>query len=233
MSMTAADIVRETEDLTAYLEPTRHIDSDHPGIVAFAEAAVGDTSGQIDKALKLYYAVRDQIFYDPYNVEMTDQGFTASDCLAKGYGFCILKAALLAAVARAAGIPARVGFADVRNHLATRRLIEMMGTDTFYYHGFTELYLEGKWVKATPAFNIELCDKFKVLPLDFDGRADSIFHPFDAEGKRHMEYVADRGAYADVPFDEIRACFRREYPIWGAGEASPTGDFAAEAEAEN
>ena len=30
-----------------------------------------------------------------------------------------------------------------------------MGTDLFVYHGYAELFLDGKWVKATPAFNVE------------------------------------------------------------------------------
>jgi transglutaminase-like putative cysteine protease len=150
--------------------------------------------------------------------------------IALGRGYCVAKAVVLAAAARATGIPARLGFADVRNHLATERLRRMMGTDIFYYHGFTELHLEGKWVKATPAFNIELCHKFGVLPLEFDGRSDSIFHPFDASHRRHMEYVNDRGSRVDLPFDELREAMARYYPRLSSAEIK--GDFHAEAEAE-
>ena len=219
-------------EMQPYLTPTYYIDSDNAAIQAFAREAAGGAADEVDRAVRLYYAVRDRIIYDPYAVELTPQGFRASDCLAKGRGFCVLKAALLAAVARAAGIPARIGFADVKNHLATERLKRLMQTDMFYYHGYTELYLRGHWVKATPAFNIELCRRFRVLPLEFDGMTDSVFHPFDADNRRHMEYVNDHGAFADMPFEEIRRVFHRVYPGMWQGQAAG-GDFAAEAAAEN
>lgn len=214
------------------LDATQFIDSDAAGVREFAARAVAGAQGEVAQAVRLYYAVRDGIVYDPYSVDVSEAGFRASSCLVRGRGFCITKAALLAAVARARGIPARVGYADVRNHLATERLRRLMGgTDMFYYHGYTELFLDGRWVKSTPAFNIELCERFRVLPLEFDGRADSIFHPFDADNRRHMEYVADRGTFADVPFAAIRENFRRYYPEL-VRTGAPGGDFAAEAGAE-
>jgi hypothetical protein len=110
------------------------------------------------------------------------------------------------------GIPARVGYADVRNHITTPELTAKMGTDLFVFHGYTELLLDGKWVKATPAFNLSLCTRFRVKPLEFDGMSDSLFHPFDEDNRRHMEYVRDRGSYADVPAEEIRRVFSETYP---------------------
>lgn len=197
--------------MNEFLSPGRYVDSSHPRIVAYAsEHARG--AGDRERAVALYYAVRDGVRYNPF-LDFADQrAFRASDCLAAGEGFCIGKASLLAASARAAGIPARVGFADVKNHLTTPRLAERMGSDLFVYHGFTELWLEGRWVKATPAFNVELCRKFRVRPLEFDGREDSIFHPFDEDERRHMEYLRDRGSYADVPVAEIQRVFREVYP---------------------
>ncbi|HYM32240.1 MAG TPA: transglutaminase family protein [Candidatus Cybelea sp.] len=228
--MSEADGTRQALDV--YLRPTWFIDSDDARIRAFATEAVGDATDDVTKAVRLYYAVRDRITYDPYRVELTPQGFRASDCLAKGYGFCILKATLLAAAGRAAGVPSRLGFADVKNHLATARLKSLMKTDIFFYHGYTEFFLDGRWVKATPAFNIQLCDRFRVLPLEFDGHEDSIFHPFDADGRQHMEYVGERGSFADMPFAEIEANFREVYgELMGRG--GPKGDFAAEAAAES
>ena len=101
-----------------------------------------------------------------------------------------------------------------------------MGTDLFVYHGFAEMLLEGKWVKATPAFNIELCRRFRVKPLEFDGREDSIFHPFDEEDRRHMEYLRDRGSHADVPVAEIMQAFREVYPVlYGMGKGAATEHF--------
>jgi transglutaminase-like putative cysteine protease len=138
----------------------------------------------------------------------------ASAVLSLGYGWCVTKAALLAAAARAAGIPARVGFADVRNHLSTQRMRETMTTDVFIWHGYTELWLDGAWRKATPAFNVELCERFNLLPLEFDGAHDSIYHPFDRSGQRHMEYLRERGSFTDVPLARIVDDFREVYPRW-------------------
>lgn len=173
-----------------------------------------------ERAVSLYYAVRDGIRYNPFLDFSKSSAFRASEVLGMGEGFCVGKAALLAACARADGIPARVGLADVKNHLTTPALRARMGTDLFVYHGYTELLIEGKWVKATPAFNVELCRRLKVRPLDFDGREDSIFHPFDEDERRHMQYLRDRGSHADVPVEAIMREFRELYPaLYGLGEA--------------
>jgi len=204
-----------------FLAPARYIDSAHPLVVEFTgkHSPGGDPR---ERAVALYYAVREGIRYNPFLDFSKEETFLASHCLVAGEGFCIGKAALLAASARAAGIPARVGFADVKNHLTTPALMERMGSDLFIYHGYTELWLEGRWVKATPAFNVELCLRFKVKPLEFDGRADSIFHPFDEDDRRHMEYLRDRGSHSDVPVAEIIRAFREAYPVlYGAAGSAP------------
>jgi transglutaminase-like putative cysteine protease len=229
--MTAPELSEPAVD-PAYLAATPFIDSDHAAVRALAREAAGDATDAKTKAINLYYAIRDRFTYDPYRVEVSHDGLRASAVIARGYGFCVNKAILLAAVARAEGIPARLGLADVKNHLATERLRAQMGTDIFYFHGFTELYIEGRWVKATPAFNLALCEKFRVLPLDFDGETDSIFHPFDADNRRHMEYVADRGSFADMPFAEWRDAMLTHYPDLMREDRSG-GDFAAEAAAES
>jgi transglutaminase-like putative cysteine protease len=204
------------------------IDSDAPRVVAFAQAATVDARGELDKVLRLYRAVRDGIVYDPY-VDCADaENYRASGVLAAGRAFCIGKAALLAATARAVGVPARVGYADVRNHLTSPRLYELMRTDVFIWHSYADLYLSGRWVRATPAFDKALCERVGLKPLEFDGRSDSLFHPFDPAGRRHMEYLQDRGAFADVPFATIVADFHAAYPALMRGKAS-AGDFHAEA----
>ncbi|HEX7441757.1 MAG TPA: transglutaminase-like domain-containing protein, partial [Caldimonas sp.] len=155
---------------------------------------------------------RDDIRYDPYRIDLSPAGLTASRCLENGYGFCATKAALLAAVLRVHGIAARLGFADVRNHLTSARLRATMGTDLFAYHGYTDILLDGRWVKATPAFNLTLCQKAGTQPLEFDGVSDSILHPFDLSGRRHMEYVRDRGTHADLPRDAMVKVWDELYP---------------------
>jgi transglutaminase-like putative cysteine protease len=207
---------------SANLRPTRFIDSDHPAVVEYAHETVASTADTRERAIALFHAVRDDIRYQPYRVSLAPDEMTASATLERREAFCVPKAVLLAAVGRVAGIPTRLGFADVRNHLATAKLLDQLGTDVFAWHGYTEFFIAGAWVKATPAFNIELCDKFGVLPLEFDGRNDSIFHPYDAAGRRHMEYVRDHGTFDDLPLDAITADYRRIYPGW---TASIAGDF--------
>lgn len=198
--------------MNEFLQPGRFVDRDHPLVVEFsATHAKGRTDRE--RAVALYYAVRDGVRYHPFQNFTLDETYRASVCLERGVGWCVPKAALLAACARAAGIPARVGYADVKNHLTTPELTAKMGgTDLFVYHGYTELHLEGKWVKATPAFNLSLCTRFRVRPLEFDGVNDSIFHPFDEDNRRHMEYVRERGVFADVPAEAIKRAFDDAYP---------------------
>ena len=217
------------------LTPTALLDSEHPAIRAFAKQhATGNTARE--RAIALYYAVRDGFRYDPYRIDLSPPGMRASSVLAAGFGWCVPKAALLTAACRAANIPARMGFADVRNHLSTERLRQTMKTDIFAWHGYTDIWLDGAWHKATPAFNIELCEKFGLLPLEFDGTFDSIYHPFDRAGNRHMEYVLQRGTFNDLPLAEIVATFRDIYGNWVPGGSS-TGqlqgaDFEADVTSE-
>jgi len=212
---------------SACLSPSPLVDSAHPMVQAFArEHATADNARE--RAVALYYAVRDGIRYDPYRVDLRPQGMRASAVIASGHGWCVPKATLLAAVCRAAGIPARLGFADVRNHLSTERMRETMKTDVFAWHGFTEIWLDDAWRKATPAFNVALCDRFGLLPLDFDGVADSIYHPFDRAGQRHMEYLRQRGSHVDVPLDALAQTFREIYGPWMLAGADFSADVARE-----
>lgn len=214
---------------TPALSPAKFIDSDHPAIRDFAQTTAGAVRDPRERAVRLYYAVRDGLRYDPYSIDLSDKGLKASTALATGRGWCVTKGALLAAVCRAADIPAKVGFADVRNHLSTARMREVMQTDVYIWHGYTSIYLDGNWVKATPAFNVELCRKFSLKPLEFDGREDSIYHPCDLAGNRHMEYLRFRGEWDDIPVDELRADFVRCYPHLPRLDE---GDFEVDVESE-
>lgn len=197
--------------MNEYLKPGRFVDSDHPAVIAFSKE-YSEGEGDREKAVSLYYAVRDRIRYNPFQNFTLDDTYRASVCIEQGSGWCVPKAALLAACARAAGVPARVGYADVRNHITTPELTAKMGTDLFVFHGYTELLIDANWVKATPAFNLSLCTRFRVKPLEFDGTTDSLFHPLDEDNRRHMEYLRERGTYGDVPADEIRRVFSETYP---------------------
>jgi len=199
------------EEFLPYLARTTMIDSDHKSIQDYARESIGRSTEPVEIAVKLYLAVRDGIVYDPYAPFYLPKHYRASYVLKRGRSFCIPKASLLCALGRACSIPSRVGFADVRNHLATKQLIEFLGSDLFVYHGFTEFWLDGKWVKATPAFNSDLCKRHRVPPLEFNGREDSIFQPYNLQRQRFMEYVAFHGVYADIPVDRIVAEWENTY----------------------
>lgn len=222
--------------MKTYLQPTAIIDSEHPDVVQFAAANTEDCGNDArSKAIALYNAVRDSIRYDPYSPFHLPVHYRASETLKNGKGFCIPKAALLCALVRACGIPARLGFADVRNHLATRQLIEFLGSDLFVFHGYAELFLGGRWIKATPAFNAALCARFQIAPLAFDGINDAVLQAFNDDKRPFMEYLADHGTFADVPVAAIVASWKETYgaqrvAAWiAAFEAGGTNrDFATE-----
>ena len=199
------------EEYRQYLNPTRIIDSDSVTVRDYALKILGDSRDPVESIIKLYLAVRDGIRYDPYAPFYLPLHYRASYVLSRGRSFCIPKASLLCALGRASGIPSRLGFATVRNHLATKQLLDFLGSDLFVYHGFVEFYLEGKWVKATPAFNRELCERHQVAPLEFNGREDSIFHSYNSKNQKYMEYVEYYGAYGDVPVSEILDSWNRAY----------------------
>ncbi|WP_175252850.1 transglutaminase family protein [Pseudomonas sp. BMW13] len=216
--------------MQTYLRPGRFIDSDHPRVIEFAERYRGASREPRSQVVALYLAVRDEIRYNPYAFSLDAQTLKASHALLAGESYCVPKAILLAACARHCGIPTRIGLADVRNHLSTPRLLELLRSEVFAMHGYTELYLDGRWVKATPAFNEALCRVFKVAPLAFDGTCDSVFHPYNEQGERYMEYLQDHGQFEDLPeqlfFGHLRHCYPH---LFEPGAQQPSGDMQREA----
>jgi transglutaminase-like putative cysteine protease len=201
--------------LDLYLKPTLVIDSSSEVVQKRAAWLTEKCSFQEEKAKELFYFVRDKIKSNPYLALCPFEDYRASETLGRGEGFCIQKAVVLTALARAVGIPSRLGFADIRNHLAPMELVKLMGTNVFYYHGYSELWLINKWVKATPAFNIEMCDKFDIKPVEFDGVRDAVFHKRNKKGQLQIEYIRYHRAFADLPFEEIMKVFRNKYPGTG------------------
>jgi transglutaminase-like putative cysteine protease len=209
--------VAETQDQAnswrrLYLSPAEFIDSDHAAVRAKASSLAGAVSDPVKRASVLYRAVRDDIRYDPYIDYTNPETYRASSVLAQGHAYCVGKASLYVALCRASGIPARLGLADVKNHLATPRLLELVGTDVFAYHGYVEVMPGREWVKATPTFNVSLCQKLGVAPLDFSGERDALLQPFDARGREFMSYVAQHGTFFEVPVKFLIAEMTRLYP---------------------
>jgi len=200
-----------SEENAVFLAPAEYIDSDHPAIRAFVARTVTPDMSAAEKVRRFYLAAR-EIRYDP-DLDYSDpEIYRASSVLAAGHAYCVGKAALFAALCRASGIPARVAFADVTNHLSSDKLREKMGTNYFAWHGFTEVFLGGGWVKASPTFNSTLCARFGVAPLAFDGGADALLQAYDGEGRTFMKYEVLHGAFHDVPAKFLMAEMARLYP---------------------
>lgn len=205
----------ETPD-ASFLAPTRFVDCEHPAVRAFATEAVSGARTDAEKIEHLFRSVRERFRYDPYSIRLEAEAYRASTILEGDRAYCIPKAIVLCAAARAVGIPARLGFADVKNHLSSQKLLDHLGSDLFAYHGYAELWADGVGYKLTPAFNSALCQRFGVGLLDFDAKspADAVLQPFDDAGHPYMSYVNDRGLHTDLPFDEIMETFARLYPVF-------------------
>lgn len=206
-----------TEAGPAFVERCRgaagFVDAGHPAVRAFAAAAVGSAESPRERAVRLFYAVRDRLRYDPFTCSTDRERYFASAIAGTDRTWCVPKAVLLAAGARAVGIPAAIGLADVTNHLNSDKLRRALGgTDLFVDHGYCALWIDGRWVKAAAVFNRELCERFGVRPTEFDGRDDALLQEYDATDRRHMSYLRDDGLYHDLPFDTVMADFRAFYP---------------------
>jgi transglutaminase-like putative cysteine protease len=196
----------------AYLAAGPGIDHQNPRIKDFVESRVQGAASNREKAVRLFYAVRDGWRYNPYRISMVRDDLVASLIFLKEEGHCIDKAVLYTAFLRAARIPARLCLAKVRNHIAAEKMIEAFGTDELAPHGYVELWLGDRWLKATPTFNRELCEFLGVKPLEFDGESDALFQQYDPQGKRFMEYLANYGSFEDVPYEQIATLLRKHYP---------------------
>jgi transglutaminase-like putative cysteine protease len=209
-----------------YLAPSAYFDAASEVLQRFARDTVAGETSASGKAVRLFYAVRDGWRYDPFKLRLERAEYVASNVHAAGHGYCVTKAVLLVAAARAAGIPAAIGLADVVNHLTTEKLKARMGGKTYFIdHAYAALHLAGRWVKAVPAFNIELCRRFGVRPTEFDGRSNALYQEFDAHDRRHMEYVKDHGVWSDFPYEKVAADFRAFYPPSTYGEDDPGERF--------
>ncbi len=227
----------QDDALRPFLAPNFFVDSDHAAVAAYAARHVPAAGTPRERMVALYYAVRDGFRYSPWGVVHDPAGFKASAVIARALtadatpvGHCIDKANVMAACARHVGVPSRLHFANVRNHVGTAELERQLGTDLLVFHGYVELWLDDRWVAATPAFNRALCERLGVEPLEFDGVHDSIFQPYDRVAGRFMEYVTDHGSFAGIPWEQMLAAWRRHYPTFGATGVWPRpGTSAADA----
>jgi len=198
-------------DIEPCLRPTEIIDSDDPRLIALVGEITAGLDRPEDRAVALFEYVRDDIRYNPYSPFFLPEHYRPTFTLDRGKGYCVQKSALLVGLARAAGIPARLIFADIRILRFEGPLREMMATDLFTYHGYVELYVRDKWLRVTPSFELPLCERLGLRPVVFDGTQDAVFHENDLAGRPHVLYLTHHGSYADVPVEEIVAAWKRAY----------------------
>ncbi|MFC2122671.1 transglutaminase family protein [Bacteroidota bacterium] len=189
--------------MEAYLRPTPVIDCDDESVKQKAAQLTQGNKNAVEKAINLFRFVRDEIRYNFWNLSDFLEDYRASATMARGEGFCIQKAIVLAALARAAGIPARLQFAVIRNPLASDKIKELLGGDLFVSHGYNELYLEGKWLKVAPTYDRQLCEGKRFVLVEFDGVNHAVLPSCSLDGEPHIEYVLDRGHYDDLPLEEV------------------------------
>jgi transglutaminase-like putative cysteine protease len=202
----------KTASFDLYLKPSEFLDSNHPAVLEFVEENIRGLSGQMEKLEALYYAVRDGFRYDPYRLNFSREAMKASHLTGRNYGYCVEKSCLFAAAARVIGVPARMGFANVRNHIGTARLEAVLQTNVLVFHGFAEVYVNGRWIKSTPVFNKELCERLNVAPLEFSAEGDAIFQEYDRQGGKFMEYLHDYGRFEDIPYEFFMSELQKHYP---------------------
>jgi len=204
------------EDLNIYLQPTEFLNFHRKQVKNKAVEITERLKNDKEKAIALFYWVRDKIKYNAFSYyPKVKANLKASVTMRRKYGFCMSKATLLSTFARAIGIPARIHMVDIINHKISKRLADLMGTNAFHCHAYSELYLNGKWIKAAPIFDKKTCIKGGFFPMvEFDGENDALFAPYDTEGNIFVEYIGDWGTYADVPLKKIDQIFSEKYPKW-------------------
>lgn len=193
-----------------YLKDTLFLDFKNPSFEVFTKDIDSSLESQA-LAQQLYFLVRDAFLYDPYHLDLSVEGLKASNVLTKKRAWCVEKSSVLAACARKFGIPSRLGYAIVTNHIGIEKLISYLKREEIVFHGYVELFLNGEWVKCTPAFDQHICKLSKVSPLDWDGKTDSLFQEFVAD-KRFMEYKHFYGHFNDVPIDLMNSEMKKYYP---------------------
>jgi transglutaminase-like putative cysteine protease len=203
-------------DIKIYLQSTEFLDFHKKRVRDKAFEITKGLNTDKEKAIALFYFVRDKIKYNmfTYNPKIK-ANLKASTTLRRSNGFCMSKAVLLSALARAVGIPARIHMVDIINHKISKKVVDLMKTKVFHCHGYSELLINGKWIKLTPVFDHETSLKGGFLPeIEFDGVNDALFATHDKDGNLFVEYIADWGNYAEVPIEKIDQIFSEKYPIW-------------------
>jgi transglutaminase-like putative cysteine protease len=190
-------------ELGEYLQPTYTIDSENSEILKTARELTADCSSDQEKAVGLFYFVRDEIRYNLYMSSTFEEDFKASRILQWRKGYCVQKAVLLTALGRAVGIPSRLVFATIRNNRIPEKVVAILGDNIFRWHGYNQFYLKGKWVSAAATFDRYLCEMRQWPLVEFTGDEDAVLPERDLQGRPFIEYLEKHEPQADLPFKRI------------------------------
>ena len=203
--------VDRSEELGAFLAPSPGVDCEDGRIRDLSARLTRGLSSSREKAAALFLFARDQVRYVPYAPFESIEDYLGPVVLERGYGFCTQKTSLLVGLCRAAGIPARFRYADLVNHNMPGRLEWVMQSNRMIFHTYAELFVEGKWLKATPSFEHSLCEKMGWRLVEFDGTADAVLPATDLSGRPHIGYLLDRGPDAGIPLQDMLAAWLEGY----------------------
>lgn len=194
------------------LLPGEFLNSDHQSVIDYAKETTTGVNDPVEQIQALFLDIRERFRYDPYNLNLNREAVKSSHLLTRNHGYCIEKSGLLVSTARVLGIPGRMAFANVKNHIGTAKLEAILKTNLLVFHGYAEIYLHDRWIKLAPIFNRSLCEKLNVDTLEFDGENDAVFQEFDHSGGQFMEYIHEYGSFNDVPYKMFIGELAKHYP---------------------
>lgn len=196
--------------MNSTLKETDFLDFNSPEIIAFIDE-FNQLKSDTQKAIAVYEKVRDHFLYDPFHLDLRPNALKASTILSKKRAWCVEKAIVMAAALRGLNIPTKLGYGIVVNHIGVDKLVKYLKRPEIVFHGYVCVYLNGKWVKATPAFDPVVCKLANVDLLHWDGEEDAMFQEFQ-NGEKFMEYIHFYGAFDDVPVDLMNSEMKKYYP---------------------
>ena len=167
-----------------YLKASAMVDINNRRIKRLATRAASKNAPPIENADGLRKFVTDYI-----NDKSLGVGFaTATEVAKNRRGDCTEHGVLLAALARAVGIPARgvSGLIEIPAHFGVKGL-------QFGYHMWTQVYINGKWVDLDAAMRQTDCAPthiaISLLPLNDEGIIDSVRSLLPLMGRLEIEIL--------------------------------------------
>jgi len=201
-------------DPAACLGPTDVIESEQPAIRDLAQRLTAGLDSPPDKARALFDYVRDEIVYNFAPLLATRSDWRASATLARGDGFCQQKALLLAALARAVGIPSQIGFQHLKDYkLLETRYVSVLPDGVIPFHGLNALYLNGRWIWADATLDAGLSERRGYRLVEFRADEDMLLPATDLAGRPHFDFLAEFGPYPDLPV-ALSDAFASLHTLW-------------------